>query len=457
MNSSQVLEYYSNEFVLDKLVKNAKNREVGFALRSGAYDKRPNILQFANDVIHVVKKGTTSFHFSVERWSYPMQLVKKEHQDLRIGWDIIFDIDSKLGIEEAQLAAETICAFLEKYGIKNYGIKFSGSRGFHISLPWEMFPKEVNYKPLARQYPETPRIIANFVRHRIAKDLMKELVKRKGAKYLISLLDEAPSSLNPYYFVEIEKNFEVERNWGARHLFRAPFSLNEKTWNASVPIKDLKIFSVEDAKPQSIMKNTQKYDIEFFSGEENEALALLTDALDWHAMQKKEEKKIEKKPINWEHKVPEALFPPCIKIILSGMKDGRKRSLFTLAHFLRMMNWPWKEVEEKILEWNAKNETPLPRNIILMQLRYAQQNQLNPANCTNDEFYKSIGICRPDTICKKGSDTIKIKNPIAYPFRKMGEENRFKSRQYYCGICEKPFKSRKSLAIHKGRTHSVYE
>jgi len=451
MNRQQILEYYSNDFILEKLLSNSKNREVGAALFSGTFEKRPNILQYKNDVVQMVKKGVTSFHFSVERWSYPMQLVRKNHEDLRIGWDMIFDIDSKLGIEEARLTVQMICDFLEKYGIKNYGIKFSGSRGFHISLPWEMFPKEINYQPLAKQYPETPRIIASFIRERLSKVLMKELIKRKGAKNLLEALDEAPSSLDPYYFVEVEKN------WGARHLFRAPFSLNEKTWLASTPVKNIKTFSIDIAKPENILKNTGSYDTRFFKGEENEALTLLTDALDWNSMQKKEETKKTERKINWEHKVPEQLFPPCIKIIFEGMADGKKRSLFTLVHFLRMMNWSQTEIEEKVFEWNEKNNPKLPRNTILSQLRWAQQNRLNPANCDSETFYRGIGICRPDSTCKAGTDTIRIKNPLAYPFKKMGQQNFFKTRQYFCGICEKPFKSRKSLEIHKGRTHGVYE
>ena len=41
----------------------------------------------------------------------------KNYHELRTGYDILIDIDSKLGIEEAKLAASLICQFLEKYGI----------------------------------------------------------------------------------------------------------------------------------------------------------------------------------------------------------------------------------------------------------------------------------------------------------------------------------------------------
>ena len=120
-----------------------------------------------------------------------------------------------------------------------------------------------------------------------------------------------------------------------------------------------------------------------------------------------------------------------------------------------MMNWSWPEIEEKIIEWNSKNRQQLPRNIILGQLRWSQSNQRNPANCNNDMFYKSIGICKPDAICRKGK---LIKNPINYPFRKMKPS--FKKSKAYglykCSVCKKGFKSMRSLNAHRSRMHGQY-
>lgn len=437
----KVFEYYSREDVLQKLFENSKNREVVGAYVDGNYDVRPNVFQYENDILQMVKKGVTSFHYSVERWSHPMQLIESKYDELRIGWDFIIDIDSKIGIEGAQLAAVLICNFLEKYGIRNYGIKFSGSRGFHICLPFEMFPKEVDYKPLAKQYPKISRILARFLRSKIRNELMKELMKRKSAKELIELLEEPPERLDPFYFIEIEKD------WGPRHLFRASYSLNEKTWLVSLPIdfSRLKNFSIDMANPQTI-----KVDEEFFKGEENEAELLLLEAMDWYAMRKKEIVKKEKPKIIWEKKIDENLFPPCMKNILSGLSDGKKRSIFTLVNFLRMMNWPWPEIEAKLFEWNEKNSPRIPRTILTGQLRWneMQHKALNPANCSNDLFYKSIGICKPDEICKK------IKNPISYPFKKMDFRFRkIRTRGFSCDVCNREFKTMKNLMTHKRRMH----
>ena len=173
----------------------------------------------------------------------------------------------------------------------------------------------------------------------------------------------------------------------------------------------------------------------------------------------------------WENKIPQELFPPCVRLILNGLADGRKRSMFTLVHFLRRMNWPWPDVETAIYEWNGRNKPSLPNSIVAAHLRWASQNQLTPANCANESFYKSIGICQPDETCRDGTQRIVIKNPIAYPFKKTRttarqalQKSAQKTKQsrtyltaYKCMRCERGFKSEKSLAIHRGRAHGIYD
>lgn len=447
----QIYEYYSREDIAAALVKNAAGREVAGAFFDGSYDSRPNMLQYPSDVVQMARKGVTSFHYSVEHWQNPMAVhTESDYGKLRIGWDIIIDIDSKLGIEESQLAALTILDFLEKYDIRDAGIKFSGRRGFHICLPWAMFPKEINYKPLAKMYPDVPRVIVSFIRERVKDELMKKLLQKKSAKQLIETLQEPPSELSPYFFVEVEKG------WGARHMFRAPYSLNEKTWLVSLPLnaEDLKNFAPELAQIKNINVSEN-----FFKGEENEAENLLIDALDWQSLQKKEEIVAKKAPrrIDYERKISEELFPPCMRVILDGLIDGRKRSLFTLISFLRMCNWPWPEIETKVFEWNERNKPPLPRNILMTQLRWGQANARNPWNCPPDgQLYVDIGVCRPDNICRAGTEHIVIKNPIVYPFKKMKRPKKA-FRGYSCMHCKREFRSLNGLAMHKSRSHGIYE
>ncbi len=310
-------------------------------------------------------------------------------------------------------------------------------------------------------YPKLPKILARFIRKKIKDDLMKELIKSRGAKQLIDAMDELPSELNPFYFVEVEKD------WGERHMFRAPFSFNEKTWLVSLPmhLNQLKTFSAEKAQMETAIKTVENVP-EFFSGEDNEAESFVQDALDWYASIKKDKPKTEKKIVKWEKRIGEELFPPCAKLILSGMSDGKKRSLFTLINFLKMMNWQWAEIEERVFLWNENNKPPLPRNYVIAQLRYQQtRDNVPPSNCDSSMYYSDIGICRPDETCKGGTDKITIKNPVSYPFRRMKPRNSNKSseakkvieRGYACGICKEEFKNMKGLSMHKSRTHGVSE
>ncbi len=456
MNRQQVIDYYSDERVAKRMVAGAKSREVAFAFMDGSYDKRPNILQFPSDVVQMARKGITSFHYSVEHWKNPMMLSSQEknYSLLRAGFDIIIDIDSKLGLEESKSAAMLVCGLFEKYGIRNYGLKFSGRRGFHICLPWAAIPKEIDYRPAEKLYPKLPKIVARFIRKEIRDELMRELIKLRGAKQLIDALDEPPAELNPFFFVEVEKD------WGERHMFRAPLSFNEKTWLVSLPLRSsqLKGFSADMASlPVDALDNVP----EFLSGGKNEAESLVQDAMDWYATVKKETQKKapEKNKINYERKIPEELFPPCAKLILAGMQDGKKRSLFTLINFLKMMNWQWQEIEQRVYEWNEKNKPMLPKNYVIAQLRYQQaKSNVPPSNCDSSMYYSDIGICRPDEICKGGTDKITIRNPVSYPFRKMKPKKKIQSqRGYACGTCKEEFKSMKGLIIHKSRMHGLSE
>ena len=141
MSRQQIIDYYSQDFVLDAIVKSARDREAVGVFADGGYDKRPNIVNFKSDILSMIKNGVTSIHLSAEHWTYTMQVTAETYEHLRKGFDIIIDIDSRLSLNDSKIAAILICDFLEKYSIKNYGIKFSGRRGFHICIPWKMLPK----------------------------------------------------------------------------------------------------------------------------------------------------------------------------------------------------------------------------------------------------------------------------------------------------------------------------
>jgi hypothetical protein len=243
----------------------------------------------------------------------------------------------------------------------------------------------------------------------LALDKPSNLSQRTG-KPLREIIDE--EGIDPFKIISMDV-------FGPRHLFRLPYSLHESTLLVSLPLNPKKIdrFKKEDASPEKA-KVKEKFLIPKTSL--HDAEALIVEALDWASKYMKEVKvALPPKRIVKIREIPEIFFPPCIKKILKGLPDGRKRSVFILVNFLRNMGWDMRKIEEKVFEWNEKNAPPLRKNYLRSQLRwhFRQDANLLPPNCDHPIFYKDIGICSPDETCKK--DGIEIKNPINYPFKKL--------------------------------------
>jgi DNA primase catalytic subunit/predicted RNA-binding Zn-ribbon protein involved in translation (DUF1610 family) len=164
--------YYTNPKVIETILKFSKDREVVPRYFEG-FGKRPDILQYPSDINGLVKKGATSFHASEELWQNPLELdsemTQKEQTALRKGWDLLIDIDSPF-LDCSKIAAELIIEELEKHGIKNYGLKFSGSKGFHLMISDKAFPNEVDGIPTREMFPEWPRAICGYLLENIRKD-----------------------------------------------------------------------------------------------------------------------------------------------------------------------------------------------------------------------------------------------------------------------------------------------
>jgi hypothetical protein len=158
------------------------------------FGKRPDILQYASDINGLVRKGATSFHASEELWQDPLQLnselTQKEMTELRKGWDLLIDVDSPF-LDCSKIATKLIIAALEQHGVTNYGIKFSGSKGFHIIISGKAFPKEFDEKETRTMFPEWPRAICSYLMDSIKKEYnlkvgsiisAKEVEKRTNLK-----------------------------------------------------------------------------------------------------------------------------------------------------------------------------------------------------------------------------------------------------------------------------------
>ncbi len=168
--------YYSNPLVQKAILDFSQDREVVPRYYEG-FGKRPDTLQYTSDIINLVNKGATSFHSSEELWNDPLKINSDMPQDdlsnLRKGWDLLLDIDSPY-IDLSKIAAKLIIAALEYHGIKNYGIKFSGSKGMHIIVSGKAFPDFYDGQETRKMFPEWPRAISEYLMDYIRQDYNKQ-------------------------------------------------------------------------------------------------------------------------------------------------------------------------------------------------------------------------------------------------------------------------------------------
>jgi len=500
------LIYYSQPAVKKAILDFSKNRECIPRYYDG-FGKRPDTFQYEEDILEQVKKGATSFHCSEELWEDPLEvstdLNPNQLNELREGWDLLLDIDSPY-LEYSKIYTRLLIEALRFYGVKNMGVKFSGSKGFHVIIPWKSFPKEIYGQQTKNMFPEWPRIICQYLSKLIQPKLEDEILKNQDLKQIAEktgkqekdlLIKECNLCKRPaekkdlitwvcpyckieremqnktkripkcpecrkelieksrkevYYceFCEInsnknselfnEKRFATEKLIEAdlilvapRHLFRMPYSLHEKTALSSIVLNKNKImdFQIKDAKPF-------KSEVKSFCPEvsEGEARGLLLNSLDWKEEQdqKENQQEIRKKQVKSDSNIlptnpnpktdfkqvvipnpNDDIFPPCIKIILKGIKqDGRKRALFILINFFKSLGVSEDEIEKRINNWNEKNYQPLKKGYIISQLNwYKKTGARMPPNCDKSN-YKDLNFCKPDELCRQ------IKNPINYAVKR---------------------------------------
>ena len=246
-----------------------------------------------------------------------------------------------------------------------------------------------------------------------ADDRVRICPKCKGMMefYLASRGAECTHSVQAYQQrLDITKVVEFDTILlASRHLYRMPYSLHEKSGLASVVIDPDRIltFKKEQARPETIAFDRMFLDPALAVPGEASKLA----GLSWESV------KVESRPRQTEFDVPEDAipeehFPPCMRKILDGMEDGKKRALFALVNFLQTAGWPPEMIEERIAKWNEKNPEPLREVVIKGHLRQHLGKSLKilPPNCM--QFYRELGVCQPDDLCRA------IKNPAMYAARK---------------------------------------
>lgn len=485
--------YYSRLDVQNAIYNFCRHRETVPRYLEG-FGKRPDVLDYPSDVYSLVKKGATSFHCSEEIWENPLEIntdmTPEQYNMIKTGWDFLIDIDSKY-LDYAKIAADLIIKALEFNGVKNIGVKFSGSKGFHILVPCEAFPEELNGEKTKDKFPEWPRLIAGYIFDLIREPMNKAIIQmtnredlekknqiitehhcpicngpaieKKVSKYvcpnprcrseMISMtsnrkLLRCPSckgdmnkiSEEVIHFCEKckintakvknsvstmggmrreeEKNFKEEENYkptmdavdvvlvSSRHLFRAPYSLHEKTALASVVVEknEIKNFKPIDADPLKVQIKDFRPKCE-----PNEAKELLIRALDSAKGKEKTEKKFEGASLDLKGlTISEEMFPEVIKKLMAGLKeDGRKRALSVLVSFFTSLDFPQEYIEEKLDDWNKKNYKPLKEGYIRSQVSWGMKHKRLPPNY-DKTVYKELGVL---------SETHGLKNPINYTIR----------------------------------------
>ncbi len=417
MSFRDVYAYYNREDVQKALLDISRNREVVGVFRDGAFSTRPNTLNYAKDISMLVRDGAVAFHGSLERWSNPMSVGSENYERGRAGWDLILDMDCEK-TEHGKVAVKVFMNALRKHGIKSASVKFTGGTGFHVGVPYESFPESVDYEPTSAQYPGLARNIVgylrDFARHSFEKELLKkwtveELAEKSGKKAGEIMTDDG---IDPFMVVEVDPVLI-----SPRHLFRLPYSLHEKSHLVSLPLRPGEIddFEKEDSLPGKVRLIRGFLD----KAEPDEASLLVTEAVDWAIRNKVEKERKVRREFTFRKAVPLELAPPCIKNILKGLSDGKKRSLLILINYLSSLGWKWEQITEELVKWNEKNNPHLRENYILGQIRWHERRgkPKPPPNCANPGYYESFGVCRPDTVC--GGQKKSIKNPVNYAVKRL--------------------------------------
>jgi DNA primase catalytic subunit len=504
--------YYSRLDIQNAMFAFCKNRETVANHDNKFFAKRPDTFDYPSDILNQAKNGATSFHTSEEIWKNPLDIktdmTPEQYNSIKTGWDLLIDIDSPF-LDYGKIAARLLIEELEKHGVHNIGIKFSGSKGFHIIVPFKAFPKTLNGLQTKNHFPEFPRAIAQYLFKKIRGPMNDEILRLSNKEKLIQqgeLISEhlCPKCATPtitktigkyvcqdikcktevesmksnrkemqcpgcngkmlrisirkiQYCESCKKNtakLEITSSYGGvrqenfqkqfkeeitikstedsvdivlvspRHLFRAPYSLHEKTGYASIPIKkeNLESFKPSDADP---LKITKTYSF-MPDSVEGEAEYLLVQSL--KEAEKNKPKEIEKK---YEGKgvdlkgltITPDMYPPVIKKILLGIpKDGRKRALSLLLSFFTSLEFPADHIKEIITEWNSKNYAPLKEGYIKSQIDWALKNPRLPPNY-DKPIYKEFGI--------SGPPLPGIKNPINYTIKKAFQAKSRPSEKFY--------------------------
>ena len=496
LSKSTTLKFYKRRDIQDAMIEHAQRKEIGVRYEE-TFGKRPDILMYPNEILELALKNVTSFHASEELWANPLALnsniTKKEMEELRVGWDLVLDIDCK-DWELSKLTTSLFIAALKENKVKDISCKFSGNKGFHIGVPFESFPPKIGGQDTKSLFPLAAQKISQYLLDNITKKLsikdnfifftekykytLEQLKEKFGEKEFIinscknckKKIKFETDDISEFICPRCEKREKIQKDFvrcdkcnilmekienkkslcecgsneynsnfnpasilevdtvliSSRHLYRMPYSLHEKSALVSVPIDPEKVLEFEKsmAHPDVVQVPTFIFLDRNVTGES--ARQLLVQALDFKVKVQEDRELPAKKyeEFKIESPIKEDFFPPCMKTMLNGMEDGKKRAVFCLMNFLGKIGWNEKEIEEYLLKWNKeKNQEPLRENYIKSQMQHFKAGERLPPNCDNDAYYKAMGVECNAEHCHR------VKNPVNYTLSKWKRHLREKEEQ----------------------------
>ena len=175
---------------------------------------------------------------------------------------------------------------------------------------------------------------------------------------------------NPFSLVDIDTVLI-----SSRHLFRCPYSINEKSGLISLPINPESLESFQ--KTQASIRQFSLGPV-FLNRDikEKDAALLVTRAYESYSKSHGKESKLRiSKPSTLSKSISQQYFPPCIQLGLKGIADGKKRFIFILYNFLSSTGYSHEEIEFMMHEWNKNNKEPLRENYIQAQLSWSKRQK----------------------------------------------------------------------------------
>jgi hypothetical protein len=179
----------------------------------------------------VVPRRYPAFHGTLGRYLAASGIISRGQK----GADLVFDIDVKGNYREAFREGRRIIDFLDSYNAP-YRIKFSGGSGPHIIIPYEAFPESLSSGRFDRAY----------------KLLFQIVSSRSKAGH-------------------IDGSFT-----STGHFFRIPYSLNENTGLASLPLSREQY---DDFTPSMAEVPSVQVDDEWFQEPDEGAKEALTEVI----------------------------------------------------------------------------------------------------------------------------------------------------------------------------------